>query len=107
MRTSDYCIVSTTVPSQEYVEVISQALLQRHLVACIQAVEVQSRYVWQGSVEQSQEILLQMKSVTSYFEIIKTEIERHHPYDVPEIVMTPILEANRAYLEWISQSVDT
>ncbi len=105
MRTDTYCIISTTVPTQQVAQQLTQALLQRKLVACIQSTEVHSSYIWNNSVAQSQEILLQMKSSGALFEAVKTEIESHHPYDVPEIIMTPIIEANSAYLQWIKESI--
>jgi len=44
-----------------------------------------------------------MKTKASLFEEIKVQIEALHSYDVPEIIMTPILDANDDYLKWIEE----
>jgi len=46
-----------------------------------------------------------MKSKSSLFEEIKEVIEALHNYDTAEIIMTPIMAANEAYLNWIDKEV--
>lgn len=101
MNPSDYCIVSTTTDSKENAEVITQSLLQKKLIACVQSSTIDSAYRWQGKTIQAKEIRLQMKTKKSLFEQIKDEIEVLHTYDVPEIIMVPLVNANKFYLKWI------
>jgi len=103
MNTSDYCIVSTTTDTKENVEEITQRLLHKKLVACVQTEHIKSAYRWQGKIIFADEIQLQMKTKTSLFDKIKTEIETLHTYDVPEIIILPLMNANRSYLEWIEK----
>jgi len=105
MKTTDYCIITTTIDDENIADKISTSLLQDHLVACVQSHTVQSKYHWDGNVESNKEILLQMKTKTSLFEEVKIQIEALHSYDLPEILMTPIIDANAAYLEWINNEV--
>jgi len=101
MNPSDYCIVSTTTDSKENAEAITQSLLQKKLVACVQSSTTDSSYHWEGKIIFSKERLLQMKTKKSLFAMIKKEIEALHTYDVPEIIMVPLLDANDFYLKWI------
>jgi len=103
MKTKDYCIITTTIDNKNIADKISTSLLQDHLVACVQSHTVQSKYRWNGTLETSEEILLQMKTKASLFEEVKVQIEILHSYDVPEIIMTPILDANKDYLKWIEE----
>lgn len=103
MEASDYCIVSTTTDSKENANLISETLLQKKLVACAQNTTTQSTYRWQGKVIESDEVLLQMKTKRSLFDHITKEIEKLHTYDVPEIVMIRLLDANELYLKWIEK----
>ena len=103
MKTKDYCIITTTIDNKNIADKISTSLLQDHLVACVQSHTVQSKYRWNGTLETSEEILLQMKTKASLFEEVKVQIEILHSYDVPEIIMTPILDANKDYLKWIDK----
>ena len=101
MNPSDYCIVSTTTDSKENAEVISEALLQKKLIACVQSSTIDSSYKWQGKIIHAKEIRLQMKTKKSLFTQITDEIEALHTYDVPEIIMVPLVNANEFYLKWI------
>jgi len=101
MKITNYCIISTTIDDGNIADQISTALLQDHLVACVQTQSIQSKYHWNGTLETTEEILLQMKTKASLFEEIKIQIEALHSYDIPEIIMIPILDANENYLNWI------
>ncbi len=103
MEASDYCIISTTTDSKENANAITQRLLEKKLVACVQSTNIQSAYHWQGKIIQSVEIRLQMKTKRSLFENIQTEIEHLHTYDVPEIILVPMAGANLHYLQWIEE----
>jgi periplasmic divalent cation tolerance protein len=103
MKTTNYCIITTTIDDENIAEQISTALLQDHLVVCVQSHTVQSKYHWNGTLETSEEILLQMKTKASLFDEIKVKIKALHSYDVPEIIMTPIIDANESYLKWIEE----
>lgn len=101
MEASDYCIISTTTDSKENADAIKHLLLEKKLIACIQSTTIQSTYIWDGNITESEEILLQMKTKKSLYQEIETEIEYLHTYDVPEIIMVPITGANLLYLQWI------
>jgi periplasmic divalent cation tolerance protein len=101
MKASDYCIISTTTDTIENADSISSILLQEKLIASAQRVITQSAYRWQGKIIQSEEVLLQMKTKKSIFPQIKEKIKSIHTYDVPEIIMIPLLDANDFYLRWI------
>ena len=101
MEASDYCLISTTTDTKENADAITQLLLEKKLIACVQSTVIQSAYHWQGKIINSEEILLQMKTKRSLFEKIQRDIEDLHTYDVPEIIMVPLIGANRLYLQWI------
>lgn len=103
MEASEYGIISTTTDSKENADAITQILLEKKLVACVQSATIQSTYRWEGNITKSEEILLQMKSKRSLFDRIRTEIEQLHAYDVPEILMVPLAGANTPYLRWIEE----
>jgi len=103
MNPSDYCIVSTTTDTKENADAITQSLLQKKLVACVQSLTIHSSYRWQGKMILADEIQLQMKTKTSLFDLIKKDIEAIHTYDTPEIIMLALLNANDFYLEWIDK----
>ena len=96
-----YIIITTTVDSQDAVQAITDALLLTHLAACVQTTPIQSTFWWQGRLERASEFRLQAKAPEANGESIMAAIEAVHPYEVPEIIITPILDGHPAYLEWI------
>ena len=103
MEASDFCIITTTTDTKENADVIAQMLLVKKLVACVQSSTVHSTYHWQGDIINSDEILLTMKTKRSLFEKVQIEIEHLHTYDVPEIIMVPMVSANPSYLRWLKE----
>ena len=102
MKPSEYCIITTTTDTKENADIITESLLKKHLVACVQYINIKSSYSWQGKIVYSTELQLQLKTKTSFFNEIKDEIDKLHTYEVPEIVMMPLLDANVSYLKWIN-----
>ncbi len=103
MKASDYCIISTTTDTDENAKIITQILLEKKLIACVQSSHIKSTYKWQGKIIVADELELCMKTKKSLFKEIKKEIEILHTYEVPEIIMIPLLGANTFYLEWIEK----
>ncbi len=98
-----YCIVQTTTDDEETASQITNILLKENLAACIQSHMIQSSYRWKGKIENSKEIILNIKTRYSLFEKIKQKIEENHNYEVPEIIVIPILNGNGKYLRWIDE----
>ncbi len=42
-----------------------------------------------------------MKTVRWRFDALAAHIKANHPYEVPEIMATPITYGSRGYLDWI------
>ena len=95
--------VFVTVPNTKVANKITKFLLEEHLVACVNIISgIKSVYWWENKICKSNELLLVMKSVKSNFNKIVKEIERIHPYEVPEMVCVDIT-ANKDYLNWIKE----
>ena len=103
MKASDFCIITTTTDLKENADTLTQMLLEKKLVACVQSSTIQSAYHWEGKLMLSEEILLQLKTKKGLFKTIQKEIEELHNYDLPEIIMLPLEEANPSYLQWIEE----
>lgn len=99
-------MILTTVPSQEEAESLSQKLLERELVACVQIISgVESHYRWKGQVEKSMECLLLCKTLHSLQTETMEAIRGEHSYEVPEILAFASTDGLPAYLDWMRNSV--
>ena len=105
METMGYQIVLTTCPQAQLARDIAVGLVERELAACVNIVAgIQSVYRWQGEVQQDEEYLLLIKSVSDKFDAIKTYLLAAHPYELPEIIAVPITDGLESYLNWLRQS---
>ena len=101
-----YVQVHTTTEKKEDAEKIATILVQKKLAACVQLVgPIDSTYWWRGEVETSQEWLCLAKSTQSLFSEIQEAIKAEHPYELPEIIATPIVAGDKDYLKWLEGEV--
>lgn len=101
MRNNPYAIVTTTNVSNEETEKIAITLLEKKLAACVQVLPIKSYYTWKDKLNIETENLLIIKCKQSDFAEVEKCIKENHSYEVPEIVMMPIEEGSKEYLNWI------
>jgi periplasmic divalent cation tolerance protein len=95
--------VLTTVDSEEKAKKIVSSLLESRAAACVQVLgPIDSSYWWKGRVERAREWICLAKGKTSDYRRMEKAIKLVHPYEVPEILATPVSKGNARYLQWIS-----
>lgn len=98
--------VSCTHPL-EGAEALARALVDLRLAACVQILPgIRSIYRWEGRVETAEESRLDAKTTSARLDALVAAVRARHPYEVPEIVATPLAGGNPAYLEWVRDQVD-
>lgn len=101
-RMNEPIIVSTTLTERLDAERLARLLLEEKLIACAQILGPgQSLYWWQGKIEEASEIFLFLKTDRSLFKRVEQRIKAEHPYQVPEIVASPVIEGSADYLAWM------
>jgi periplasmic divalent cation tolerance protein len=96
-----HIVVMTTARSRAGADRIVARLLEARLAACVQMMPIESRYIWEGRLEQSAELLLMIKARAADFPDIEAAIRNVHEYAVPEIIALPVLAGSAPYLAWI------
>jgi periplasmic divalent cation tolerance protein len=84
---------------------IAEALLAEGLCACVNEVQVRSRYRWQGRLEDAPEALLLIKTRSDLLDALRRRIAELHPYQVPEVLEFAAGGGLEAYLQWVAGSV--
>lgn len=83
-------------------DLIAQTIVSRNLAACVNALPgVRSTYTWKGKVCVEEETTLLIKTRAELMEPLIAAIVEVHPYEVPEVIALPILEAYQPYLDWL------
>jgi len=99
-------IVFCTVPDEKTARKIAQAIVKEGLCACVNQIpKVKSYYIYEDEFCEDDELLLMIKTASSHFEALQRRIKVLHPYDVPEIIATPISQASAEYHEWLIGSL--
>jgi len=106
--TKDEIIVLITASSGDEAVKIATALVNEHLVACVNIVpEVRSLFFWEGRTQDTREVLLICKGRLQCIEKLIIRVKELHSYTVPEIIALPIIAGSREYLDWIRETVKT
>ena len=99
-------IVLCTTPDREAAELIANTLVAEKLAACVNILPgVTSVYRWQGAIEQSEELLLVIKTSQTVWPMLVAQIQALHPYELPEIVAVPIKTGEAEYIQWLENSI--
>lgn len=103
MQEPRFVIVRTTLDDEEKAHALARRIVEARLAACAQCIPIHSTYRWQGALETANEILVLAKTAASLATRLTTFIKQAHPYEVPEILTTPILGGYQPYLDWIKE----
>lgn len=97
------CVVlTTTTDSAEAAEELARGIVEARLGACVQVVgPVRSVYRWDGEVRVDQEWQCVVKTTADRLDELTAHITARHSYEVPEIVVTPVVAGSDAYLGWV------
>jgi periplasmic divalent cation tolerance protein len=95
-------IVLTTFPADRDPVPLATALVDEHLAACVNVLpSMRSIYRWEGKVEEASEHQLVIKTRADRVDAVKTRLASLHPYDVPEMLVLPIIDGAASYLAWL------
>lgn len=96
-------LVQCSCPDGDTADVIAATLVNERLAACVQRLPgVRSTYRWQGQVEHSDEVLLQIKTTRERLGALIARVQALHPHELPEVVAVEVAGGLPAYLDWVA-----
>ncbi len=93
--------ILTTVAQAEDAARIAEMLLCDKLAACVQEMTIRSRYRWKDKIQCDPEWLLLIKTTADRAEAAVASIRKIHPYDLPEIIVLPVVGGLAEYMNWV------
>ena len=100
---SVYVMAISTVPSLDVGRKLVRQLVERRLIACGNVLPgATSIYRWKDAIEETPEAVILLKTRVEKWEELKQVFPALHPYDVPELIMVPIMGGHKPYLDWLS-----
>ena len=101
-------MVTTTVDSEDAAAHLSRGAVEGRLAACGQVIgPITSTYWWEGQIETAREWTVIFKTTEAASAALMEHLRRVHPYDVPEVLVTPVIAGNPAYLAWVTAETQT
>ncbi|MBM3783022.1 MAG: divalent-cation tolerance protein CutA [Acidobacteria bacterium] len=103
---TDKLIVLSTCPSIDEANRLARGLVEERLAACVNLIPgARSVYRWQGAIEESDEVLLIIKTRRDLLDKLGKRLSQLHTYEVPEAIAIPILDGLPAYLDWLDREL--
>ena len=103
---TDKIVVLSACGTAEEAEKIARRLVEKRLAACVNVVAgARSIYRWRGEIEEASEWMVIIKSRRDLFDELRSEVEKIHSYEVPEVIALGIIEGSEGYLNWMEGQI--
>lgn len=103
---AEFVQITTTTGTRQDAERIAAELVTRRLAGCVQiAGPIVSMYRWHERLETAEEWLCTIKTSAGRVAGIQQLFAEMHPYEVPELIATPIVAGSEAYLHWLDEQL--
>jgi len=104
LRDNDPVLVVSNAPDLLLAKRIAHVLVEDGLAACVNlGAPGLSIYRWQGEIEGAEEIPLSIKTTWARQRDVVQALARLHPYEVPEIIVLPVVGGLAPYLDWVRE----
>ncbi|MEV0331900.1 divalent-cation tolerance protein CutA [Nocardia sp. NPDC050717] len=99
--------ITITAESTDWLAEFTRRLVADRLAACGNIIPaVRSIYAWEDKIEDDAEALVLIHTRASSVDEIIRRASVEHPYDTPQVLAVPIVEAHDGYREWVLAQTD-
>lgn len=99
---ADVQVVLSTAPDLESATKLVHTLVEERLAACGNVLPgATSIYRWEGAIHRDSEVLVVLKTHSGVAAELLRRAGELHPYDVPELLVLPVVDGDPAYLRWV------
>jgi len=103
---TDIVQLTTTVGGKAQAISLAQTIVTERLAACAQVQgPIESVYWWQGKIDNATEWYCHFKTTKLLAERLRIRVVKLHPYDVPEVIVIPIIDGHPPYLDWVASEI--
>jgi periplasmic divalent cation tolerance protein len=99
-------VIFIATSNKKEAERLAGGLVKNKFAACVNLMDnITSVFWWEGKIDRASEVLLMVKSKKTKIPKIIKLVKSLHSYEVPEIVVLPIIAGEKKYLNWIDESL--
>ena len=96
-------VIYSTINKIQDARRIAKILVEEQLVACVNIIpKIESVYKWKDKIENGEEVVIIAKTVDANVKKTIQRIKQLHPYDLPDIIVLPIIGGLKDYLDYIA-----
>ena len=96
-------LIYTTHPDLQTAKLISDKLLSKKLIACVNYSSIEACLIWKGVQTSENEVVVLYKTTPELWDQASEAIENAHPYEVPCIIKIEAT-ANKSYENWVKEA---
>ena len=99
-------LIYTTWPDSASARSAAGILLSEKLIACCNIIPAaQSIYIWEGEVQESQEVIAFFKTTRPAADRLSDRLAELHPYETPAIIAnwTNKIGSSEAFSNWVAE----
>jgi len=97
--------VYVTFPSKKEAKKISQEILKKRIVGCINIFPIESTYWWKRKLANKKEVVVIFKTLKKNFKKLEKAIKKLSPFNIPCIAPIEVSKINKEYKDWIKSEV--
>ncbi len=106
--TDEVCEVIITAPDAEWLATFTRKLAADRLCAAgHNFAPIRSIYRWRGEIHDKTEARVAMRTRRSLLPQIIERVKQEHPYEVPSVVVVPIIDGSQDYIRFILDETKT
>ncbi len=95
-------MIYVTFPDKASALAVGRDLVERGLAGCINVLPAMtSIYVWKGETETAEEAVMIVKLARQGADRAVAHIVASHPYEMPAVLVMPVVGGSPDYLDWI------
>ena len=94
--------ILTSCADKATAKALAKKLIKAKFAACVSVFKANSVYFWDGEIKDEKERVLLVKTTVKFKKVAKF-IEKHHDYELPEIVAFKADKASKKYKKWIKK----
>ncbi len=101
-------MIYITCENETQAREIGRTLVAERLAACVNILPgMTSLYWWEGEVREANEAVLLAKTRMTMADALTDRVRELHSYDVPCVVVLPILRGNPDFIRWIEEQTQS
>lgn len=98
-------LIYLTCKDNEEANKISESFLKKRLVACAKKLPVESKFWWEGKIDNTNEVMVMFETVEDKFEAIEKEVDRLHSYDTPMLFSVTVSKTTDKVEAWLKEEI--